>query len=83
MMYGWHQHAWGPGMWIVMILGMIVFWSVVVGGVVLLVRHFGGHRNAAAPVRSSAEDALRERYARGEIDEEEFVKRLAVLKTHG
>ncbi len=36
------------------------------------------HREAAGALR--AEEALRERFARGEIDEDEFVRKLKVLQ---
>ena len=75
----WHHD--GPGWWIVFPL----FWLVVIGGlVVLLVRSRGawGPPRAAAP-RESALDVLDARYARGEIDDDEYRKRRSVLTGHG
>jgi|AP12_2_1047962.scaffolds.fasta_scaffold11456_2 putative membrane protein len=55
--------------------GMLIFWALVIAGVVLLVRWFGaGPSSSAASAErgKGAADILAERYARGEIDKEEF-----------
>jgi putative membrane protein len=56
-----------------MMLVMLVFWGVVIAGIVIgtrwLVHQGGGSRPDAAL------DVLRERHARGEIDREEFLAR--------
>lgn len=80
MMYGWGNQGWGPGMWIVMAVAMAIFWAIVVFGIVALVRHFGHTHNQPAVTLSGAEAILRERLARGEIDEEAFRKTLAALR---
>jgi putative membrane protein len=79
MMY-WYGHgmgwAWGGG------LLMFGFWVLVAVAVVLAVRHFsrsGGRPPSAGPP-PSAEQLLAERYARGEIDDEEYQRRLATLR---
>lgn len=54
---------------------MLVFWVLIIGGVVLLVKWLvdqGRQGGAPASGRESALDVLRNRYARGEIDREEF-----------
>jgi len=78
MMY-WYG---GPGGWGygLMILSMLVFWGFLVAGVVVLVRWFStstSHPAAASP--GDAGSILRERFARGEIDETEYRQRLNVL----
>ena len=75
------QGAWG---WSAMILSgliMILFWAVVISLIVLLVRWMTGSGAApeVKPARSSAVDILEERYARGEINREEFEERRRVL----
>ncbi|MHB9149942.1 MAG: SHOCT domain-containing protein [Thermoleophilia bacterium] len=82
MMNSWGFGAFG---WASMIL-MLAFLAFVVVGVVLLVRGLGGSSGSApptrreeprpeAPRRAAALDVLEERYARGELDREEFVQR--------
>lgn len=65
---------------------MIVFWVVLLVGAIVLVRWLVtniSRRDDDYRSRSekSAEDILRERYARGEIQREEFLQRLGDLQT--
>jgi putative membrane protein len=57
----------------------------VIFGIVALVRYVGrGGPQSGGPVQPPApERLLAERFARGEIDEEEYQRRLAVLRTAG
>lgn len=51
-------------------LGGLVFWGLVIAAIVFALRgHRCGHRHGAD---KSALDILKERYARGEIGDEEF-----------
>ena len=82
--YGSGISVWGYAL---MTVSMILFWGAVIFGIVLLVRYFGrsGQPPAARPPRSaeppqSPERLLAERFARGEIGEEEYRQRLAVLR---
>jgi putative membrane protein len=69
-------------------VSMILFWGAVIFGVIALVRYFGrsGQQPAAPPPSQSAEwpsspeRLLAERFARGEIDEDEYRQRLTVLR---
>lgn len=74
-MWGWHGN-WGWGSWLVMSLFMLIFWGLVIWGVVTLVR------STETPRESSAdpERILAERFARGEIDEDEYRRRLDALR---
>ena len=54
------------------------FWLLIIGAIIFGVIHFSRSRTSRTENRSI--DILRERYARGEIDEEEFERRLARLK---
>lgn len=65
--------AWWP-----MGIGMIV-WVVIIGVAVWLVVRALSHRGAGFS-ESPAEELLRKRFAAGEIDEEEYAKRLEVLR---
>lgn len=55
----------------------LAFWVLVIGGIVWLVRR-GTRWQAEGPVRRSL-DLLGERYARGEIDRDEYVQRRSVI----
>ena len=83
--WGGHGYGMGPGMmgwgygmgWFGMIF-MAVFWIAVIVGIVFLVRWLmlstgtGSHR---AGLEDSALEILKRRYARGEINKEEFVEK--------
>jgi putative membrane protein len=59
---------------------MVLFWGIVILGIIGLVRYLtSGDRSTAS--RSTPEYVLAQRFARGEIDEQEYRQRLAVL--HG
>jgi len=62
-----------------MALVMVVFWGAVIWGIVYLVRGRHEPRRRAQPDDTSAIDVLEERFARGEIDNEEFRKRRDAL----
>ena len=71
-MWGDAGHGWGWGMGFGMI-GMALFWVLVILGIVVLVRRVGGSSSSSSPPLSkTALDILNERYARGEIDKQEF-----------
>ena len=76
-MYGWRYYDGGPG-WVLMTIFMIVFWVLVIAGIIIAIRYFGRSRHEVAPTSAPLE-VLRLRYARGEIDEEEFNRRRALL----
>jgi putative membrane protein len=59
--------VWGIGM----MLMMLVFWGVVIVGVVLAIRWLMAQSRDPRKT-DSALDILRQRYARGEISKEEF-----------
>ena len=63
-------------------LMMLVFWGALVALVVFLMRGFGGHHSHDGERRNGpdAREILAERFARGEISEEEFEQRRGVLE---
>jgi putative membrane protein len=71
--WGWGMHpmSWMWGAWgLAMMLMMLVFWGVVIAGIVIAIRWLTGAAGGSKSDR--AIEILRERYARGEIDKEEF-----------
>jgi putative membrane protein len=63
---------WGVG-GLVMMLMMLLFWGLVIAGLVGGLRWLASQRRS--PVNDPALAILRERYARGEINREEFEAR--------
>jgi putative membrane protein len=86
-MMGWYEGT-GWGTWLVMMLVMVAFWTLVVVGIVALLRWTAAPRPATP--RPGAADASRpsdparavldERLASGDIDEAEYRSRLATLR---
>jgi putative membrane protein len=75
----WHHD--GPGWWIVLVL---LFWLLVIGSIVFVLRSKGGWGPPRAHVdRESAVDVLDARYARGEIEADEYRERRSVLTGQG
>ena len=69
--WGWGMHPMMWGAWgFAMMFMMILFWVLVVVGIVMIIRWFirEGHERRS----DSALEILRQRYARGEINKEEF-----------
>jgi putative membrane protein len=79
--WGWDHMGYGAGWgfgfgWIFMIL----FWVIIVVGVVMLVKWLSGRSEGNKPLEQSALDVLKERYARGEIGRKEFEQKKRDLK---
>jgi putative membrane protein len=87
MRHDWSEQGWTGGRWIVALVMMAVFWAAVAAVVIALLRSRDHGReaarsaSAAEPPTSSAERILHERFARGDIDEDEYVRRRDLL-TH-
>ncbi|MER5379867.1 SHOCT domain-containing protein [Streptomyces sp. NPDC002688] len=83
--YGHDPSGWG---WFVMSVGMIFFWALLILFGVLLFRALSrpaGTGTTTGPPHHgpTAEQLLAERFARGEIDEDEYRRCLTVLHTGG
>ncbi|SDX75366.1 putative membrane protein [Saccharopolyspora shandongensis] len=75
MPYGYGWGMWGLAMTTV---SMVLFWALVIAAIIALVRYLQrtgrGDRDTG-----TAEELLAERFARGEIDEEEYRRRMTAL----
>ena len=85
MYYDGHDSGWGPGRWIVMGLMMLAFWGLLAALVVYVVRNLG-HRSADPGAAGVArpEEAMRildERFARGDIEADEYSARRDLLRS--
>ena len=72
---GWHDmNGWN---WVWMSTMFVVFWGVVAAFVIVLLRR---STSGAEPRQDTAEETLRQRLARGEIDVDEYHRRLSTLR---
>jgi putative membrane protein len=76
---GFDMHGdFGAGWWIAMMLGMLLFWGLVIAAIVWVVRELAGHQAARAE-RESPAALLDRRFAAGEISAAEYRERKEVL----
>lgn len=76
--------GWGWGGWLMTALVMVIFFVVLITAIVAAVRYLGGghHVSHSTPTGRRPEDLLAERFARGEIDDEEYGRRVSLLREH-
>ena len=81
MMWYYDHGGMGWGGWIVMSLTFVLFWGAIVTLVVYAIRNFrsGSDAGPSNSTTSRADDVLAERFARGEIDEDEFSRTRELL----
>lgn len=87
-MMGWYNtDGVGAGGWIAMILMMVMFWGLVIFAGVMIFRGTTTGRGVndrtsldRAPSHRDPVDILDERFARGELDSDEYEMRKAVLR---
>ncbi|GGX60246.1 SHOCT domain-containing protein [Streptomyces minutiscleroticus] len=89
----WNPHGMSGWGWFAMSLSTVVFWALLIAVGVLLFRSLdrgrpGAHGESphSAPAQAldrTPEQVLAGRFARGEIDEEEYRRRLSVLRSDG
>lgn len=78
--WGMHPVAWMWGAWgIGMMLMMLLLWGLVITGIVLAIRWLV--QQGGEPRSDAALEILRQRYARGEINREEFEARKRDLRS--
>jgi len=84
-MMGWGNQGYGMGGFGGIV--MILFWGFIIVGAVLVIRYFTSGqvpgRKGSSPyeIQSDPLQILRERYARGEIDTEEYEERRKILES--
>lgn len=86
----WHGN-WSGTDWVFMSVGMLVFWAVVAGGILWLVRTTSARSRSRAggvsldkrgePGGPTARDILDSRYARGELSDDDYRARRDTLTT--
>lgn len=80
---GYDYGSWGSGQWLAMVAMMAIFWGLLIALGVWAARGFRTGRGTDTTPRgfSGPDDVLADRFARGEIDEDELRRRRDVL--HG
>lgn len=73
----WHT-GWSALDWVLMSVAMLVFWALVVGGVIWAVR--ASRTPADHPRARSARDLLDDRFARGELTDDEYERSRRLLE---
>jgi putative membrane protein len=78
----WYGSNGGWGGWLLMTIAMVLFWAQIITAVVLIVRYLVSQQPTGTSAGSARtpEEVLAERYARGEIDDDEYQLRLAHLR---
>jgi putative membrane protein len=79
MMWGNGLNGWGMAF---MTFSNVLFLVLAVGGIILLVRYLDRSYRLVRPhgeLPATPQQVLAQRFARGEIDEEEYTRRLQVL----
>lgn len=78
---GWNDGD-APAFWPIFPAMFGLFWLAVIGGAFYLTRRNWrtGHQAAATEPQANARKILAERFARGEIDEDEYYTKMAVLR---
>jgi putative membrane protein len=80
----WWDGGPGTGGWILMSLIMVAFWGLLLAAGVFAWRSVDRDRrrdSGAGPGRSTAQQVLDERFARGEIDEDDYRHRDELLRS--
>jgi Predicted membrane protein len=77
----WWDHGMGGWGFALMGLSTVVFWGLLIAVIVLVARYLSRTSQPGPPSpHPTAEDVLAQRFARGEIDAEEYRSRLDTLR---
>ena len=80
-MMGWGNDGWSAGDWVAMSAMMVLFWGAVIALGLWVARSVRSDGAQAPPDR--ADTLLAERFARGEIDAEEYTRSRELLHASG
>jgi len=81
-MMWWYGNGTGMNGWgyALMTVSMVLFWGLVIFGVIALVRNLGRQDRTSVESRLTPEQVLAERFAHGQIDEHEYHAGLDTLR---
>lgn len=83
MWNGGYGGGWGWVGWTITAVVLVLFFAVLITAAVLAVRYLsGGHRGPGGHPGRGPEEVLAERFARGEIDADEYRQRVTLLHEH-
>jgi putative membrane protein len=71
-MAGWPMGGWSPAL---MMVGLLVFWCLLSAGVVAVILFSARRSRSSTDAADSPQEILAQRFVRGELDEEEYVRR--------
>jgi len=81
-MMNWNDGG-GAGGWLILFPMMIIFWGAVVWAIIAAVRHNSASNKPDSHGQSGALQILDDRFARGEIDEQEYRSRRDAIQARG
>lgn len=79
-MMDWYGNGMGTGGWVAMIAMMMIFWGLVILAGVLIFRGSSHRRSDGGTQHAGALEILDARFARGEVDPEEYEARKSALR---
>lgn len=76
----WYGNAMSGWWYVLMMVGMVAFWIVIAVAVIALVRGLAHTPELPSPHVDTPEQVLAHRLARGEIDDDEYQRKLHLLQ---